>query len=209
MQDILNLFPKISSEQIQQFEALIPLYKELNAKVNVISRKDIDNLASRHILHSLFIDFVQPFNAGSEILDLGTGGGFPGIPLGILYPEVQFHLVDGTRKKIGVVEEIVSQLSLKNVTYKHTRAEEIKGRKFDFVVCRAVASVDKLLNWSRPLLKKEHKHGTPNGLYTWKGGNPKKETSLIPKYEYSEVYPLLKYTNDEYFEEKFILYVQG
>ncbi len=209
MQAILNTFPGLSEEQVHQLGQLKALYQDLNEKVNVISRKDIDNLYSRHVIHSMYSHFFITFKDGSEILDLGTGGGFPGVPLAILYPNVKFTLVDGTRKKIGVAQEVISALGLKNVVAKHQRAEEIKGQKFDFVVCRAVASVDKLLAWSRPLLKSKQTHGYPNGLLTWKGGDPKKETKLLPKHEYTEVFHISDYSNDEYFKEKYILYVQG
>lgn len=209
MQEILDLFPKLSEIQKEQFAQLGDLYKDLNSKINVISRKDIDNIYKHHVLHSLWSDFIIRFKDGSDILDLGTGGGFPGIPLAILYPNVQFVLVDGTRKKITVAQEVIEKLELKNVVAKHQRAEEIKGQKFDFVVCRAVAPVDKLITWARPLLKNKQVHGYPNGLLTWKGGNAKKETGLLPKHEYTEVFPLSDYSNDEYFKEKYILYVQG
>lgn len=209
MQTIITKFPNLTEDQSKQFHALDQLYRDLNSKVNVISRKDIDNLYSHHVLHSMFIHFILQFKDGAEILDLGTGGGFPGIPLAILYPNVKFTLVDGTKKKIGVAQEVIQTLGLKNIVAKHSRAEEIKNQKFDFVVCRAVATVDKLLAWSRPLLKQKQMHAIPNGLFTWKGGDPKKETKLIPRHEYTEVYPLTEYTEDEYFNEKYILYVQG
>ena len=175
----------------------------------MISRKDIDNLYLHHVLHSMFIHFINEFKDGSDILDLGTGGGFPGIPLAILYPRVKFTLVDGTKKKIGVTQEVIRTLGLKNVVARQQRAEEIKGEKFDFVICRAVASIDKLLAWSRPLLKTEQQHGFPNGLFTWKGGDPIKEINLLPKHEYTESFPISDYSDDEYFKEKYIMYVQG
>lgn len=209
MQGIIKKFPSLNEEQIAQLEALDGLYRELNSKVNVISRKDIDNLYLHHVLHSMFIHFVNEFKDGSDILDLGTGGGFPGIPLAILYPRVKFTLVDGTKKKIGVAQEVIHTLGLKNVIARHQRAEEIKGQKFDFVICRAVASIDKLLAWSRPLLKTKQQHGYPNGLFTWKGGDPIKETNLLPKFEYTEVFPISDYSDHEYFKEKYIMYVQG
>ena len=209
MKEIIEKFPSLELRQKEQFSKLEALYKRLNASVNVISRKDINNLYTHHVLHSIFIHFIQNFKDGSEILDLGTGGGFPGIPLAILYPNVKFTIVDGTKKKIGIAKEVIKSLDLKNIEARHQRAEEIKNQKFDFVICRAVASVDKLLNWSRPLLKNNHQHGYPNGLFTWKGGDPKKEIKLLPKHEYTELFPLSDYTDNEYFEEKYILYVQG
>lgn len=209
MQKIIEKFPNLTPEQLEQLEALDALYKDLNSKVNVISRKDIDNLYEHHVLHSMFIHFILDFKDGAEILDLGTGGGFPGIPLAILYPNVKFTLVDGTKKKIGVAQEVIHSLGLKNIIARHQRAEEIKNQKFDFVVCRAVASVDKLLTWSRRLLKSKQMHAMPNGLLTWKGGNPKKEIDLLPRHEYAEAFMLSDFTDNEYFKEKYILYVQG
>lgn len=209
MQRIIKKFPSLNQQQIEQLKALDGLYRDLNSKVNVISRKDIDNLYLHHVLHSMFIHFINEFKDGSDILDLGTGGGFPGIPLAILYPRVKFTLVDGTKKKIGVTQEVIRTLGLKNVVARQQRAEEIKGEKFDFVICRAVASIDKLLAWSRPLLKTEQQHGFPNGLFTWKGGDPIKEINLLPKHEYTESFPISDYSDDEYFKEKYIMYVQG
>ncbi len=202
-------FEHLQEKQLERLRQLKHIYKELNSSVNVISRKDIEFINTKHILHSLFIYNILQFKPNSHILDLGTGGGFPGIPLAILYPDVNFHLIDGTQKKIGVVQEISKQFRLKNVTSEHIRAEYVKNQKFDFVICRAVASLDKLLGWARPLLKQEQSHAIPNGLFTWKGGDPKKEIKLIGKHEYTEVYPLSKYTDIEYFEEKYIMYVQG
>ncbi|MGK0387304.1 MAG: 16S rRNA (guanine527-N7)-methyltransferase [Maribacter sp.] len=209
MQRIIKKFPDLDQQQIEQLEALDGLYRDLNSKVNVISRKDIDNLYLHHVLHSMFIHFVNEFQDGSDILDLGTGGGFPGIPLAILYPRVKFTLVDGTKKKIGVAQEVIHTLGLKNVVAIQQRAEEMKNQKFDFVICRAVASIDKLLAWSRPLLKTEQQHGFPNGLFAWKGGDPIKEINLLPKHEYTEAFPISDYSDDEYFKEKYIMYVQG
>lgn len=209
MQSIIEKFPNLTTSQLEQIKALEALYRDLNSKVNVISRKDIDNLYEHHVLHSMFIRFILEFKYGAEILDLGTGGGFPGIPLAILYPDVHFTLVDGTKKKIGVAQEVIRTLGLTNIVAKHQRAEEIKQQKFDFVVCRAVASVDKLLAWSRPLLKQKQSHAIPNGLFTWKGGHPQKEVKLLPRHEYTEIFKLSEYTNNEYFNEKYIMYVQG
>lgn len=209
MQRIIDKFPSLTSSQLEQIKALDQLYRNLNSMVNVISRKDIDNLYEHHVLHSMFMRFILEFKDNAEILDLGTGGGFPGIPLAILYPNVNFTLVDGTKKKIGVAQEVISSLGLTNIVARQQRAEEIKGQKFDFVVCRAVASLDKLLAWSRPLLKDKQAHAIPNGLFTWKGGDPQKEVQLLPKHEYTEVFELSEYTDNEYFKEKYIMYVQG
>ena len=209
MEIITRYFPSLTEKQIHQFSLLQNLYAEWNEKINVISRKDIDNLYTHHVLHSLFIRFVLEFKDGAEILDLGTGGGFPGIPLAILYPDVRFTLVDGTKKKIDVARAVIESLGLTNVVALHKRSEEIKNQKFDFVVCRAVASLDKLLAWSRPLLKEKQIHVYPNGLFTWKGGTPEKEINLLPPHEYTEVFNISDYSDNEYFKEKYILYVQG
>jgi 16S rRNA (guanine527-N7)-methyltransferase len=209
MNEILKYFPHLTDVQKQQFEQLLPLYKEWNEKINVISRKDIDNMYIHHVLHSLAIAKVVTFKEGAEILDLGTGGGFPGIPLAILYPSVSFLLVDSIGKKIKVVQEIAAALGLKNVEAKHIRAEEIKNRKFDFVVTRAVASLDKLVQWSFSLIKKQHVHALPNGLLALKGGNMKDEIKALGKGHYAEVNQITKFFKVSYFEEKAVVYVQG
>jgi 16S rRNA (guanine527-N7)-methyltransferase len=208
MESILAHFPRLSETQQQQFAALGELYTEWNSKINVISRKDIEDLYPHHILHSLGIAKVIDFASGAKVLDLGTGGGLPGIPLAILFPQTQFTLIDGTGKKILVVSEIAKAIGLENVDARHARAEELK-EKFDFVVCRAVASIDKLVLWSQPLLAKKHQHGLPNGLITLKGGNLKEELAALPRGSYVEKYPLSKYFKDPYYEEKFAIYVQG
>lgn len=206
---IRKTFPHLGEEQVEQFTQLEKLYIDLNQKVNVISRKDIHNIYLHHVMHSMFIQFIIDFKPGSEVLDLGTGGGFPGIPLAILYPDVRFFLIDGTKKKIGVVEEVIHSLGLKNVRAKQVRAEELKNHKFDFIVSRAVASLDKLISWSRPLIKTKQQHAIPNGLFAWKGGNISKEIQSLPSREYIEKYPLTDYLDHEYYKEKYILYVQG
>lgn len=207
MQNILRYFPNLSPLQQAQFTQLGPLYKEWNDKINVISRKDIDNLYERHVLHSLALSKVVSFVPGAEILDLGTGGGFPGIPLAILFPETKFLLVDGTGKKIRVVQEVIDALELKNVKAKQHRAEELKHH-FDFVVCRAVARLDKLIQWSFPRIKNKQQHGLPNGLLTLKGGNIFEEIEELPNNHYTEMYQLKDFFSEEYFEEKCIVYVQ-
>lgn len=207
MQNILQYFPNLTPLQQQQLEKLGPLYKEWNEKINVISRKDIDNLYERHILHSLAIAKVTHFVPNAEILDLGTGGGFPGIPLAILFPETRFLLVDGTGKKIRVVQEVIDALELKNAKAKQTRAEELKHH-FDFVICRAVARLDKLIHWSFPRIKSKQLHGQPNGLLTLKGGNVYEEIEELPNNFYTEVYPLEDFFAEDYFKEKCIVYVQ-
>ncbi len=159
MQIILKYFSDFTTEQLKQYSSLELLYKEWNSKINVISRKDIDGLYEKHVLHSLAIAAVFQFEPGMEILDIGTGGGFPGIPLAIYFPEVKFHLADSIAKKLKVVNAVAENLALKNITTQHIRAEEIKNRKFDFVVSRAVAPLKDLWKWSKPLLKKSRESG--------------------------------------------------
>ena len=207
MQIILKYFPDLNEDQKAKFIQLEALYKEWNQNINVISRKDIDNLYPHHILHSLAIAKKMKFKKGSEICDLGTGGGLPGIPLAILFPEVNFTLIDGTRKKIKVVNEIIEALDLKNAKGIHIRAEEIK-QKFDFVICRAVAALDKLVLWSQRLVHDNQKHIIPNGLITLKGGNVKTEIRTLPKGSYSEVWSIYKIFPEPFFDEKVMVYVQ-
>ena len=209
MQQILDYFPDLTELQIKQFSQLGELYKEWNAKINVVSRKDIDNIYIKHVLHSLAIAKVIDFKPDADILDLGTGGGFPGIPLAILFPETNFTLVDGIRKKITVVQEVVNALGLTNVKAKQARAEEMKGQKFDFIVTRAVATLDKLIMWTQRLYKKEHQHFMPNGLFALKGGDLSKEIKAIGKGEYTEKFSVWNFFEGEFFEEKSIIYVQG
>ena len=207
LERILKYFPDLTDTQKRQFEALGPLYEEWNSKINVISRKDIENLYLHHVLHSLAIAKFIQFKPDTKIIDLGTGGGFPGIPLAILFPECQFTLVDSINKKITVVNAVAEALELKNVTGKTGRVEELKT-KCDFVVTRAVAKIDKLLPWSRKVISEDHRNLYPNGLIALKG-DLTDEIKLIPKFEYKEKEHILKYFNDPYFEEKYVLYVQG
>lgn len=204
---IIKYFPVLTDKQKDQFGQLDGLYREWNDKINVISRKDIDNLYMHHILHSLAIAKFMQFKDGTKIIDLGTGGGFPGIPLAILFPECQFTLVDSINKKIIVTAAIAEALELQNVTAKTARVEELK-EKCDFVVTRAVAKIDKLLPWSRKVLTNAQQNIYPNGLIALKG-DLKEEIKLLPKYEYRESVHILKYFNEPYFEEKYVLYVQG
>lgn len=208
MKDIQKYFPNLTPLQLEQFQQLPALYQDWNDKINVISRKDIENITERHILHSLAIAKVINFVPGAEILDLGTGGGFPGIPLAILFPETRFTLIDGRGKKIQVVNHVIDALDLKNVRAKHIRSEDLKHH-FDFVMCRAVASLDKLINWSFRLLKKKQVHSIPNGLITLKGGNIQAEIKALPRKEYIEIYAVSKFFEGEFFEEKCVVYVQG
>jgi len=212
MQLLEKYFPNLNPEQRKRFEMLPALYTEWNAKVNVVSRQDIENLEVRHILHSLAIAKAFAFKADARVLDLGTGGGFPGIPLAILLPEVQFVLVDGTGKKIAVVQEIIQALGLANAKAQHVRAEELKMHgMFDFVVTRAVAPLNKLLAWSQPLLSRKHRHAYPNGIIALKGGDLRAETTALPGRvrDYVEVFPVQKYFQEPWFEEKWVVYMQG
>lgn len=205
-------FPEITPDQRAKFDQLVPLYQEWNEKINVISRLDIENLIERHVLHSIAIAKVVSFQPGAQILDLGTGGGFPGIPLAILFPECNFVLVDGTGKKIRVVQEVATALGLENVTAIHGRAEEIKmSGQFDFVVTRAVATLDKLLLWSQRFLKKKHTHILPNGILALKGGNLSAEIRELPGKgkEYTEVFPIRNFFREAFFDEKSVVYTQG
>lgn len=208
MEQLKLHFPNLSEQQYAQLAQLDSLYRDWNEKINVISRKDIDNLYVHHVLHSMAIAKYISFKPGAQVMDLGTGGGFPGIPLAILFPETQFTLVDSIRKKLTVVEDVALQLGLSNVRVQNSRAEELKPQ-FDFVVCRAVATIDKLMAWSRSRIKKNMMHALPNGLIALKGGNIKEELKLLGKNEYSEIVPIQKYFPDEYYDEKYVVYVQG
>jgi len=208
MEYILRAFPLLSAVQQNQLSQLASQYRDWNARINVISRKDMDQLEIHHLLHSLLIGKLVSFTAGAQVLDLGTGGGLPGLPLAILFPETRFHLVDGTGKKIRVVNEIIATLGLKNVSAQHIRAEQLKSR-YDFVVSRAVASLDKLLLWARPRIHHNHKHALPNGLICLKGGDLRSEFQALGKHEYFEQYALSDWTEHLYFEEKYLVYVQA
>jgi|SRR6185369_6210544 len=215
MEIILKYFSDFTEHQLAQFAALEELYKDWNSKINVISRKDINGLYEKHVLHSLSIAAAFDFEDGAEIIDIGTGGGFPGIPLAIFFPEVKFHLVDSIGKKLKVVEGIAKEIGLQNLTTQHTRAEEIKGRKFDFATSRAVAPLKDMWQWSKPLLRRKEqasrdkKPVTSNqepGLICLKGGDLSMEISE------SNTRPLMfdifELFREEYFKEKYILYVQ-
>ncbi|HYK47556.1 MAG TPA: 16S rRNA (guanine(527)-N(7))-methyltransferase RsmG [Parafilimonas sp.] len=205
MKLIEKYFSDFTEKQIQQFDALDGLYKEWNEKINVISRKDIENLYLKHVLHSLGIAAAFNFSEGTRIIDIGTGGGFPGIPLAIFFPAVSFHLVDSVGKKLKVVEAIAKALELKNVTSQQIRAEEVKDRKFDFVVSRAVAPLKDLWKWSKPLLSKSNKNEFGNGLICLKGGDLAQEISesnLRPRQ-----IALDKIFAEDYFKEKYLLHI--
>jgi 16S rRNA (guanine527-N7)-methyltransferase len=207
---ILKYFPSLTPEQQEQFGRLPELYRHWNEQINVISRKDIDNLMVRHVLHSLALAKVFDPKPGAEILDLGTGGGFPGIPLAILFPQATFLLVDGTGKKIRVVNEVVQSLGLQNAECRQQRAEELKGRRFDFIVTRAVARLEKLTMWTQQrLFKKKQMHAMPNGLFALKGGALKEEIAELPKGNYVETWKVSEFFEEPYFAEKQIVYVQA
>jgi len=206
MDIILKYFADFSPKQLEQFGKLDALYKEWNEKINVISRKDIDHLYERHVLHSLAIAAAFEFSAGMEVIDIGTGGGFPGIPLAIFFPEVRFHLADSIAKKLKVVEAVATAIGLQNISTEHTRAEAIKNRKFDMVVSRAVAPLKELWTWGKPLLKtKKTEIGLQPGLICLKGGDLAKEiqeSGTRPRVmEVRELFP------EPYFAEKYLLYV--
>lgn len=208
MELIHKYFPDLSDNQYRQFELLWDAYREWNSKINVISRKDIDNLYLHHILHSLTIAKFIQFKDDTKVLDLGTGGGFPAVPLAIMFPNVKFTAIDGTRKKITVVNEVKEIASIDNLIALHARAEEHR-KKYEFVVTRAVAKIERLKEWSLNLIDPDNqRHGQPNGIIALKGGNVKTETNDLSKKDYFETYPLVNFINEPYYEEKYILYLQ-
>lgn len=204
MDIILKYFKNLSDAQKEQFAALYDLYTDWNSKINVISRKDITNLYEHHVLHSLGIAEVIRFKPGTHVMDLGTGGGFPGIPLAIMFPETQFHLVDSIGKKVKVATEIASAIGLKNVTTRHCRAEEEKA-EFDFVVSRAVMPLTDLLKIIRKNISRDQQNALPNGLICLKGGELANE--VMPVKNQTEIYDLKNYFEEEFFETKKVVYV--
>jgi 16S rRNA (guanine527-N7)-methyltransferase len=220
MEIILKYFSDFSEKQLQQFSALDALYKDWNRKINVISRKDIEGLYEKHVLHSLAIAAVFDFEPGTTIIDIGTGGGFPGIPLAIFFPDVKFHLVDSIGKKLKVVDAIVNEIGLKNITTQHTRAEEIKNRRFDFAISRAAAPLKDLWKWSKPLLigrksgvqrqeslqtESIEQFAQNGGLICLKGGDLAKEiqeSGLRP-----QIIELTELFSGEFFRNKYLLFV--
>ncbi|MBL7753249.1 MAG: 16S rRNA (guanine(527)-N(7))-methyltransferase RsmG [Chitinophagaceae bacterium] len=207
MEIVTKYFGDFSPEQEAQFKALLPLYQEWNTKINVISRKDIDALYEKHVLHSLAIAAIFQFHAGQRIVDIGTGGGFPGIPLAIFFPEVEFVLADSIRKKLQVVEGVCLEAGIRNVKTHWGRVAEIRERNsFDFAVSRAVAPLGSLWNWSKGLIRRAQKGDYPNGLLCLKGGDLHEEISL------SGCKPMIWKVNDlfpeEFFNEKYLLYVK-
>lgn len=203
MKLILKYFPDLTDEQQAQFMLLGKLYEDWNSKINVVSRKDIDELYLRHVLHSLGIAKIQPFLPKSKVLDVGTGGGFPGIPLAILFPEVQFHLVDSIGKKIKVVEEVVEGLKLKNVKATNDRVENVSG-KYDFIVSRAVAQMETFVHWVNTKIAKKSLHERKNGILYLKGGDLSEELKLYPK---ATVYSLQDFFEEDFFETKSVVHL--
>lgn len=206
MDIILKYFPNLSDRQKLQFAALGELYTDWNSKINVISRKDIGNLYEHHILHSLGIAQIIRFTPGSRIMDLGTGGGFPGIPLAILFPEVQFHLVDSIGKKIRVATEVAQSIGLTNTTFSHMRAEEVKD-SYDFVVSRAVMPLADLMKIIRKNIVAHQQNALPNGLICLKGGELENET--MPFRHKTTIWDLSDYFEEEFFQTKKVVYVAG
>jgi len=199
-----HYFPTLTPEQRERFAALDALYHDWNAKINVISRKDIDNLYEHHVLHSLGIAEIIRFRPGTRIMDLGTGGGFPGIPLAIMFPEAQFHLVDSIGKKIRVCNEVIAALGLTNVTTQHARAEEVKAR-FDFIVSRAVMPLADLVKIAQPHIAQTSHNALPNGLIALKGGELEHEAAAVRREKL--ITPLSDFFTEEYFETKKVVYV--
>lgn len=207
---ILKYFNDFTETQTQQFLGLEKLYKEWNDKINVISRKDIDSIYLHHVLHSLSIAAIADFKRGTQIIDIGCGGGFPSVPLAIFFPEVQFHLVDSIAKKLKVVDAVCLELNIQNITTQHTRVEDIKNRKFDFAVSRAVAPLKDLWRWAGPILRKQNTTTNPqeiiNGLICLKGGDLHQEISdsgVRPKM--MSIYDIFQ---EDYFKEKYVIHVK-
>jgi len=203
MEIILKYFDTLTETQRAQFAQLQALYQDWNLKINVVSRKDIDELYLRHVLHSLAIAKVMPFQPGTKVMDVGTGGGFPGIPLAILFPETSFHLVDSIGKKIKVVNEVVAGLGLQNVTTANCRVEEVKGT-YDFIVSRAVAQMETFVHWIRNKVHKKHQHPLKNGILYLKGGDLTEELAVFPK---AKVHALSEFFEEEFFETKKLVYL--
>lgn len=203
MEEILKQFPNLTDNQVQQFEKLQFLYEDWNAKINVISRKDINELYTRHVLHSLGIAKILEFKSGSKIMDVGTGGGFPAIPLAILFPEANFYAIDIIAKKIKVVNEVIKALGLKNIKAEQKRAE-IVTHDFDFIVSRAVTNMPDFVNWVKGKLKSKSKHDLENGILYLKGGDLSEELKDFPK---SKEYNLSDYFSNEFFETKKVVHL--
>ena len=203
MDKLLQIFPNLTAEQLKQFELLQGLYSEWNAKINLISRKDMDSFFERHVLHSLGIACVMKFKEGAKVLDVGTGGGFPGIPLAILFPETDFYLIDSIGKKIKVVQEISNELGLKNVTSSHIRAEDFTT-KVDFVVSRAVTKMETFVPWIKKNIRSTHKHDFKNGILYLKGGDLSEELASFTR---AKEFSLQTYFSAPFFETKKVVYL--
>jgi 16S rRNA (guanine527-N7)-methyltransferase len=203
MEEIIKQFPNLTENQLLQFQTLEALYQDWNAKINVISRKDIDELYTKHVLHSLAIAKIQPFEPGTYVLDVGTGGGFPGIPLAILFPDTRFYLIDVIAKKIKVVQAVVDGLGLKNVKAEQMRAENVKG-DYDFIVSRAVTNMPDFVSWIKDKIKKQNKHELNNGILYLKGGDLTEELKDFPK---ATEYNIAAFFSDEFFETKKVVHL--
>lgn len=203
MNNIKKYFPNLTEIQIEQFSKLGELYAFWNAQINVISRKDMNDLYTRHVLHSLGIAKVQPFKPGAKVLDIGTGGGFPGIPLAILFPEAQFYLVDSIGKKIKVVNEVIEALQLKNVKAEVKRAEIVKD-EFDFIVSRAVTKMEDFVKWTKGKIIKKQNHELKNGILYLKGGDLTEELIGFPN---ASLFDLTNYFEDDFFETKKVVHI--
>ena len=203
MELILKYFPNLTEDQIKKFAKLEALYQDWNLKINVVSRKDIDELYLRHVLHSLAIAKVVDFKDGSKLMDVGTGGGFPGIPLAILFPECQFHLVDSINKKLNVVREVVAGCDLQNVKVTHTRVEEIKDN-YDFILSRAVAAMPTFVHWVKGRIAKDNKHELRNGILYLKGGDLSEE---LQDYKTTTIYDIPDFFEEEFFETKKVVHL--
>ena len=203
MKFILKYFPDLTAVQINQFQQLEALYQDWNLKINVISRKDIDELYVKHVLHSLAIAKIQKFDPGTYVLDVGTGGGFPGIPLAILFPETRFYLIDVILKKINVVKAVSEALELKNVKAEQMRAENVKG-DFDFIVSRAVTNMPDFVSWIKDKIKKQHKHELKNGILYLKGGDLTAELAAFPN---AKEYNITDFFEGEFFETKKVVHL--
>ena len=203
MEEIIKYFPNLTEIQLQQFQKLEALYHDWNAKINVISRKDIDELYVKHVLHSLAIAKIQKFEPGTYVLDVGTGGGFPGIPLAILFPETRFYLIDVILKKINVVKAVAEGLELKNVKAEQMRAENVKG-DFDFIVSRAVTNMPDFVSWIKDKIKKQNKHLLPNGILYLKGGDLTQELADFPK---ATEYNIADFFENDFFETKKVVHL--
>lgn len=203
MEEIIKYFPNLTELQVHQFQKLEALYHDWNSKINVISRKDIDELYVKHVLHSLAIAKIQKFEPGTYVLDVGTGGGFPGIPLAILFPETRFYLIDVILKKINVVKAVAEALELKNVKAEQIRAENVKG-DFDFIVSRAVTNMPDFVSWIKDKIKKQQKHQLANGILYLKGGDLTEELKDFPK---ATEYSISDFFEGEFFETKKVVHV--